>query len=256
MPTFTNNSNTVTVAASELIKTALLKLAVQAPGEPLNAEDGATGLEELQRGIDSFNARREMIFNVSFTRYVMKANHTPHTIGPGGDFQATTRPVEIVGAAFLLNPNTPQEVDAPINLRDDDWYREVPLKSLTSVISTDLYYSPDQPLGNCYFYPICTLANPVRLELWGQLAQPIDLNTKLGFVQGYWDTIIHDLAFRLAPTYNRPISAELGEGFKRAMKVVQANNNEPPRISTRGGGLPSTRRTGRPDFNFLTGLKE
>ena len=51
----------------------------------MSQDDAAWGLEKLQRIIDQWNARRELIFSVSFLQFTLIANHGPHTIiGPGG----------------------------------------------------------------------------------------------------------------------------------------------------------------------------
>jgi hypothetical protein len=247
----------ITASPRDLIYSALLEIGVQAQGEPLQAEDAQWGLEKLQRAIDQHNARREMIFSHSFLVFTLQANHAPHTIGPNGDFKLAIRPVEIVSANFILNPNSNNPVDSPpIRIRDDAWWADVPLKALTSEVVTDLYYDAAGPLGNCNFYPICSVSNPVRLEIWNSLAQAVSLDSKLGFVQGYWDAIVSDLAVKLAPSYSRSVSPELREQWNRAMRIIQGNNDGPPRIDTNCGGLPSEHRGGRPDFNFLTGLRE
>jgi hypothetical protein len=248
-------NSAITATPADIITSALMELGVISPGETLSAEDIAWGLEKIQRQIDQWNARRELIFSVGFSLFSLIPNHSPHTIGPNGDFNVPVRPPVIVGAAFILNGSSGNPVDTPIKIRDDDWWRDNPVKSLTSSIVTDLYYSPDSPLGNLYFYPTCNVAAPVRLELWGQLAQAVTQLTSLGFVQGYWEAIVLDLAMRLAPSYERPVATELREQWSRAMRIIQANNSKPPRIAT-NAGMPNRGGGGRPDFNFLTGLPE
>jgi hypothetical protein len=105
------------------------------------------------------------------------------------------------------------------------------------------------------FWPICTIANPVRLELWNSIAQAINLQTILSLPQGYWEALVTDLAVKLAPSYNRSVSPELKESWSRAMGIIQDNNYVPPRIET-DAGMPNSRKGGRPDFNFLTGMRE
>jgi hypothetical protein len=248
-------NSAVSAAPADLILSALYEIGVVAAGEPLMPEDAAWGLEKLQRLIDQWNARRELIYTSSLTLFNLQANHAPHTIGPGGDFQAAVRPVSIISASFVLNSGSQNPVDTPINIRDSDWWSAVPLKSLTSSIITDLYYDPTGPLGNLNFYPICNVIAPVRLEYWNALAQALTLQTKLGFVQGYWVALVTDLAVRLAPSYERSVSAELQTHWNRAMRVIEANNDKPPRIDT-NSGMPTSGHGGRPDFNFLTGLRE
>jgi hypothetical protein len=242
-------------SVTAIVKAALLELGAVAPEDKLTQQDGAWGLEKLQRAIDQHNARREMIFSISFQQFALIANHGPHTIGPNGDFNVSIRPVTVKGAAFILNAGTANPVDAPIKIKDHDWWNANPTKTLQSAITTHLYYDPASPLGNLNFWPICTVANPVRLELWNSIAQAINLQTVLSLPQGFWEALVTDLAVKLAPSYNRAVSPELRESWNRAMRIVQDNNYTPPTIET-DAGMPNSRKGGRPDYNFLTGLRE
>lgn len=256
MPVSLSSANqSIVASALDVATSALIEIGVVSTGEPANAEDAAWGLEKLQRSIDQHNARREMIFSIGLTLFNLQANHAPHTIGPGGDFNLPTRPPIITAATFILNPGSANPVDTPIRIRDSDWWAANPLKSLSTSIVTDLYYDPALTLGQLNFFPICNVAAPVRLEYWNALQQAITLQTRLAFVQGYWEAIVVDLAVKLCPSFGIPVSADLKEQWNRAMRIIQANNDGPPRIET-NGGMPNNGRGGRPDFNFLTGLNE
>lgn len=244
--------------ARNIITSALREIQVLSAGETASAEDFAWGLEKLQRAVDQFNARRDLIFSVSLQDFTLQANHAPHTIGPSGDFNIPLRPVLIKSAIFILNGASANPVDTPIHIRDSKWWVDNPLKSLTSEIVTDLYYDPNIPLGALNFFPICNSANPIRLEFWNSLTQPLNLDTLLAFAPGYWEATVVDLAVRLCPSFERPVSQDLREQWNRAMRIIEANNEHAPRIDTDGGGMPSANRQTdcRPDFNFLTGLRE
>lgn len=212
------------------------------------------GLQKLQRLIDQCNARRELIYNVSFSRFHLLTNHPIHTIGPGGDFQMSLRPVNIEHATLILNPGG-QEVETPISVRNDQWWASQPLKQLTSTIATDLYYSPDVPLGNCFFWPITTVAFDIVLEIWVSLPQAASLDTSLVMAQGYWDWVTTELAIQLCGTFGREPSGALQRNNLQALRAILPNNDEAPLIATDGQGIPSG-RTSRPDYNWLTGMRE
>lgn len=254
--TFNAANASVSAAPQDIIQSALYEAGILGAGDPLQAEDLQWGLEKLQRIIDSWNARQELIFSVSFEVFSLIANHAPHTIGPSGDFSIPLRPVRIASASFLLNQASSNPVDTPIKIRDKSWWAGNPLKSLTSSIVTDLYYDPATPLGNANFYPICDISNEVRLEIWNSLAQAIDPTTQLGLAQGYWEALVTTLGINLCPSYKVAVSADLREQNRMAMSAILGNNDEPPGIDTSGNGLPGSARNGRPDFNFLTGLRE
>jgi hypothetical protein len=146
-------------------------------------------------------------------------------------------------------------VDLPVRLRDKDWWAANPLKSLTSSIITDCYYEPASPNGNLNFYPICNTNGVVRLGQSSSLAQALNLQTGLGLVQGYWDTLINTLALALCPSFEKQPSPMLVAMQAAGIKTIFENNDPAPRIDT-ASGMPGTAGTGRPDFNFLTGMRE
>jgi len=243
------------VITNDLLTAAMLEITVLEAGETPSAEDANWSLQKLQRLCDKLNAYRQAIYNVTFQVFNLQANQTP-TIGPTGDFVATQRPVRIVAASWILNPGTgSNEADNPIRIRDDQWWAANPTKQLTSSIATDLYYSPDEPNGTLNFWPISTVANPVRLELWVNLAIPLDLTTVLTFPQGYWDAIVLSLALELCSGFGKEPTPTLDRRQREAMKIIMGNNAPPPRICT-DYSMPNSGGWGRPDFDYLTGLND
>lgn len=257
--TVTFSGSSVTAKAADLIQSAAYEIGAFSPGEPVAAAEALWALEVLQRIIDQWNAKRAMIFSVGFTLYNLTPNLGPHTIGPTGVLNtgpaANYRPVRIASCSFVLNPGSTNPVDLPVQMRDKDWWAANPLKSLTSSIITDLYYEPASPNGNLNFYPICNTNGVVRLEQWSSLAQALTLQTALGLVQGYWEALVTTLAVGLCPSFGTQASPELVMRQKLAIKTVFENNDASPRIET-ASGMPGTAGTGRPDFNFLTGMRE
>lgn len=249
----------VTARAADLIQSAGYEMGAFSPGEQVPAAEALWALEVLQRIIDQWNAKRAMIFSIGFYAYNLTANLAPHTIGPTGTFNtgpaANYRPVRIASASFVLNAGGDNAVDLPVQMRDKDWWAANPLKSLSSSIITDLYYDPAQPNGNLNFFPICNTNGTVRLELWNTLAQALTLQTQIGMVQGYWEALVTTLAVALCPSFERQPSPILMSRQAAAIKTIFENNDQAPRIET-NSGMPGTAGAGRPDFNFLTGMRE
>lgn len=242
--------------ALDIVQGAMEELGLIADGEPVQAGDLSVGMPRLQRWIDQVNARRELIYSLSFLAFTLIPNHAPHTIGPGGDFNVPWRPVKVVGANFILNSTSSNPVDSPvIRIMDADWWQQNPVKSLQSSIVTHLYYEPDTPLGNLNFWPICNVANPIRLELWNSISQTVKPTDALILPQGYWDAAVMSLARKLSTVYEVPWTPQLNKLHNEAMRIIEANNDKPPRIDT-DLGSPNSRKGGRPDFNFLTGMRE
>lgn len=255
MPTFTANNASVSAKASEIVSSALTEIEAVAQGETAQPGDSAWALEKLQRLIDRINAREAMIFNVNFNLFTLIANHAPHTIGPSGDFIVSQRPVKIVSGAVVISGN----IDVPIEVRDDQWWAGQRVKSQTSTFPTSVYYSPDTPNGTLNFWPIPTQQNGVRLEMWVNLTQAVDGNTVLAMPPAYWDYLVLTLARDSAHSYGdkaimRVSSPSFMAAHREATKAVQGNNQASPRMSTAEAGQKS-RRSGRADFNWMTGQR-
>lgn len=253
---FTASNSSVSASALDLITSALKETSSLAAEETPSAADSAWGLEKLQRLIDRFNAREALIHNVNFATYTLQANHSPHTIGPSGDFNVALRPVRLANANLVLTSSSPS-IDLPLAVRDDDWWAANQIKGLTSTLPTDVYYSPGSPLGSLYFWPVPSAVNDVRLETWVNLTQAVDLSTMLALPAAYWDLLVLTLGRDLAPSLGPTAVSVVGSGLyqamlREAMKVVEGNNSQSPRIATRQAGMPGG-NSRRPGFNFLTG---
>ena len=254
----TFNGSSVTARAADLIQSAAYEIGAFAPGEAVAAAEALWALELLQRIIDQWNAKRSMIYAVEFDQYTLTANLGPHTIGPTGVLKtgaaANYRPVRVASASFVLNPGGATAVDLPIQMRDKDWWAANPLKAMTSSIVTDCYYEPSSPNGQLNFFPICNTNGVVRLEQWSGLAQARTLQTQLGLVQGYWEALVTTLAVAMCPSFEKQPSPVLVARQASSIKTIFENNSPAPRIDT-AAGMPGSAGTGRPDFNFLTGMR-
>jgi hypothetical protein len=213
------------------------------------------GMRTMNRELDSWAALDRYAYNVTFSRFTLVPNLAPHTIGPSGaTFTVSQRPVKIVGASLILNNVTP-EVDSPIiNIRDDQWWLNQRVKGIKTSIPTDLYYSPDFPLGQLNFWPIPTFAYDVRLEMWGLLTQFTSLSTSFVFPPGYRKALVLTLAEQLCSPFGRQLSPKLIADANASRVILQSNNAQSPRISSADVGTQGSRTGMKADFNYYTGL--
>ena len=242
------------MTARDLITDALIEAGVLSQGETPSTSDADFCLRKLNRMFDRWSALDVMAFNVTFSEFTLTPNHSPHTIGPTGDFVVDQRPVRLESAQFQLSPDSGSNpaVWTYISVEDDDWWAANTIPSLTSAVVTNVYYSPEWPNGKLYFWPVCTGSNVVRLELWGLLGTFPSLNTTFSYPPGYWDTVINNLAVEIGPAFNAPVNPILMENAKKGLRAITGNNSQSPRVATKDFGMPSA-GTGEPDFNFLTG---
>lgn len=235
----------------KIIESAMFETGILSAGDSVSAEDAAWGLDKLQRMIDQWDADRSKIYTVTFLRFTLVPNLAPHTIGPGGTFNVTQRPVKLVSANVVLNPGS-SEVEYPLEIWNDQQWADVRIKNLSSNISRGVYYEPQFPLGSLYFWPVPTSVNDVKLEVWNSLTQAINQNDILQLPPGYWEAMVLTLALKFCGSFRVSPPPTLASDQIRAIRVIQGNNSAPPLIRT-DGGISSGKRTGRPDFYFPTG---
>lgn len=252
--TLTTANQTISVKVGDLIISALLMMGAAAPGEAISADDSNWGLENLQRRIDLINAQKPLIYNINFVLFNFLANHSPITIGPAGDFNVANPPVEIASAALVLTTGG-SSYDLPIQVLKQSEWAGIALKSLTSTLPTAIFYSREFPLGNIYPWPIPKQANQMRLELWSNFSQAIDLNTNLAMPPAYWSFLLCTLALDMAPPFGaeaitRVQSPAFLQQYREARNAIQSNNGEVPPLAS---DVPSGRHgSAIPDFNYLT----
>lgn len=222
-----------------------------AAGEQFSTDDQAWVLQKLQRVIDTFNAKRTMVYANAFKTFTLVAGLTPHTIGPTGTFAINQRPVEIPTIGLVLVNTNPATVEIPLTPRDAAWWADQRVKNLTSTIPTDYYYEPDWPNGSIYFWPVPNQTNNVLLQLRTVLTELTIPSQSFTMPPAYWDAIIYTLAKAISPSFERQISPDLRELAMDAIRAVQSNNIKSPKADTGDAGMPGTGIRG--GFNYYSG---
>lgn len=241
----------------------LLELGAIAAGDDIPAYLIQLTKTRLNQVADLWNARSLLAFNKTFSNYTLTPNHQPHLIGPGlhspdfavaagtgGGSGASVRPVKIYGCSIVLNNVTPS-VSVPINVRDDDWWHNQRVKSLSSTIPTDVYYSPDFPNGSLFFWPVPSVAFGVELETRVPIAQ-CDVNDTVSLPPGYELGLTLSTAeemLSLIPVAGRQDGVLIARAA-RARGIIVGANSAAPTMATRDHGIAPGKSDG---FNYYTG---
>lgn len=251
-------ANSITVTAQALLTAAMQKLGVLAGGEQPSFDDSALVLQDLQMVLDTFNAKRQMVYANTFSSFTLNPGlappapntPTPHTIGPTGTFVVNQRPVEIPSIGLQLTNSTPLTEIPLYQMTKDEWALER-IKSLTSTFPTKYYYEPDWPNGSIFFWPFPTAVNSVLIQQRGVIGQITTYNANFTMPPGYWAAVVYSLARAIAPSFERTFGPELQALLTDALRAVQSNNVKSPRGSTLDSGMPGKVDAG--GFNWLTG---
>jgi hypothetical protein len=211
------------------------------------------GLIFLNQQLDYWSARGCYSWTTNFQSFTLTPTHQPYLIGPGlaaPDFAMSQRPVAIVSGSVILPGGGNNTTDVPINIRDNAWWAAKSVKNQTSTFPTDLYYEPDVPYGEIWFWPIAVAAYGVRLETQVQLLQFATLDDPFIAPPAYQAGITLTLAEELVDIWGTEMPLNLSRRAMKARDALQSNNNLPPRIASADWGTSSTSRG---DFNYMTG---
>lgn len=228
-------------SARDLIVETFEDLTVLAPGDPLDETEATRALQKLTRLFDNWNAERAGVYASRLTTYTLTPSLQPHTIGPAAStptFTVTQRPVSI-DAANLVVGSGATAVHYPLTVHMFNGWASVPIPGLSTSMPTDLFYSPDWPLGRIYLSPVPDTANGLELLTRIVLAD-LALDDTVNLPPGYRDAIALTLGEMLAPSY--PPAVAQPEAAAKARARIFANNDVPVRQTSdayrtsRGGG--------------------
>lgn len=232
----------------DLVTSALTEIRVARAGDVVNGDDMAFGVAVLNRLLNLWNADRRRVYGDTFADYTLTPNLSPHTIGPGGTFVVTQRPVRLDAAA--LNVGGSPAAYTPITVREADWYARQSVPALTSSLPTDVYYDPAWPLGKLYFWPVPTTASSVRLwtrVLLASVAQADDFSLP----PGYQAALELTLAEELGPAFGQTVAASTALRARQARATVFSDHDDTPRLVTADAGIPCSGGAGG-RFNYRT----
>ncbi len=239
----------VAVTGRVLITEAFRDITVLSPGQPLDDPEASDGLSKLTRLFDNWNAERAGVYASRFTTYTLVPDLNPHTIGPAASsptFTVTQRPVSIEWANLVIDDGE-NAVRYQLAIRNSEWWGQLSVPGLATSMPTDLYYSPDWPLGRLYLWPVPTAAYGLELNTRIVLAD-LGLDDEVSLPPGYRDAVTRTLGEMLAPGY--PPAVADADAAAKARGRIFANNDVLPRLATADYGTQNSATW----INWRTGL--
>ena len=191
--------------AEDMIESSMRLIGAIGRGQTAADQEHEEGLKVLNRLLDSWNQRRELIYEVSRNEATLTANQNPHTIGlavgggSDGDI-AVVRPQMIEEASIIPDGSN---FELPVNVLTRAEYRAIPNKELSAPYPTELWYEREWPLGKIWLYPEPSGAAELVFYVWKQLPSGMELDDRFSVPPGYRQAIRYNLAVELAPEYGR-----------------------------------------------------
>lgn len=230
----------------DAVTSAFIEIRLARAGDDLEPANMALGMYVINRLLDQWNANGRACYADTFTDYTLTANLSPHTIGPGGTFSVTVRPVEVLAVALSLGGSP--AVYTPIAVRDSRWYASQAVPALTSSLPNNVYYEAAWPLGKLYFWGIPTTAYGVRIWTRTLLTSVVQSDT-LSMPPGYQTALELTLSEELGPSCGQQVAQSTKDRAKAARALI-FGNNDPSLSAVPDAGVPMLGDSGS---NYFSG---
>lgn len=215
-------------SATEGITLALRIIGVAASGESIDANDLLEAVDEANNMLEQWSLEDLMIYYDKVDIIPLIAGQISYSIGPTGTDLVTTRPIEILSAAYRSS-----NLDYPVIVKSHQDYQRVVQKTTTgNTFPEILAYQPTNPNGTILIWPVPTSGLTLRIlsnKLFISISEPsIDMVLPIG----YKDCFVYGLAERLCLKYGRldllPLISEKARNSK--MIVKRKNTKKTTRI--------------------------
>jgi hypothetical protein len=230
-----------TVRVSDIIYTAYRLAGILEVGVTPAPEEYSDGFNALNAQLDDYNSQRLWIFTIVRYLFNFVANQQSYQIGPGAKDWNFPRPPRIEGASVVIveSPNLP--IEEGIALLTWQNFQQITVKGITSPIPYAMYYDQQNPIGNCWFYPVPEAPlNQVALYVWQTIAPLQTLNDKIIFPPSYLRAIQYNLAIELAARFpsRQKLSPLTLKIAKESIMNIKSLNMMPLDMSIDHAALP------------------
>lgn len=192
----------------DLVTASLRLIGAVAPGESLASAEATDGLSTLNRMISSWSNEKLMIYSNVREEFTLTANDGIYSMGASGDFN-TTRPLWIEHATLEDQAQSP-DVEIPITIiRSVSEWASIISKDSTSSYPLYLFAEGTFPTETINLYPIPTVANKLVIYSQKPISSISTLDSSVSLPPGYEESLIYNLAIRLAPEYGRQTPQEV-----------------------------------------------
>ena len=181
------------ISAVDLITLALKQIRVLGVGDTLTDEDAQDSLSVLNMMMESWSISKLYVYEEGLHNFPFVNGKADYTVGDGGDFQLTDRPLKLTSAyTQSLGISYYMQI-----LTDATQYDSLVNKGIVVSYPTLVWYEQTYPLGTLHFWPVPN-GNTVFLRFWNQLQQFPTLTTQITLPVGYKECMLFNLAISLA----------------------------------------------------------
>lgn len=175
--------------------------------------------------------------STTFT-YAVTGGGAAATVAPSytsADFN-TPRPIRIVGA-FIRNTTT--NADTPMGIITEQYWNNIPDKSITSTTPYKILYRPSMPFGQVIIYPTPSATTELHLRSEKMINSYSSLTSTQYLPPGYQRLLELSLAVEIAPEYGSRAAPETVAYLKTSLDALMRTNLGKI-LSSKIGSIPNS----------------
>ncbi len=206
------------------------------PGQGITNSETAEGLGVLNSMLDGMKIEGLLMFTTRRSEWDVAVNQKVYSIGPGGDFDME-RPEHIHRASYLVNSNTNQDAEIPMEviLTFEEW-QQVVVKNTPSSYPLALYYQPFAPLGAVNVWPVPNKISTIALYTPQTVSEFATADDPVIVPDGWREMLEYNLAVAVHELYpNKPMAASVETRANFYKARVKNNQITPLFIGSDGG---------------------
>lgn len=206
------------MTAKEIIEASLTELGILVAGDSPGTADLAWCLGKLNRFLNTLSADGLNLHYRVEESFSLVAGTPDYTIGSGATWD-TARP-NVIERAFIRDSNNH---DHPVEARPIFEYWLISEKTSQSR-PKELFYAYAVPYGIIYLYYTPSSSESLYIVSQKLLTTYANANIEVVLPVEYEDTLVLNLAIRIAPRYGIATSRELNLAAKEAYNNLKARN--------------------------------
>jgi hypothetical protein len=186
---------------SDILTEAFLDLGLISPGQTITSEEQTDAFLRLNQMLKSWSNEHVSVFTESHSSYALVAGTSAYTIGTGGTFVTSARPVKICGASAVSGA-----FRVPVKVMSfEDFHAEIDdSRGITSILPQAMARDNSFPSINLKVFPTpATSPGNLEIDYWTELTAFATVGDTVTLPPGFEDALHYNLATRLYPQYAR-----------------------------------------------------
>lgn len=212
--------------ANAIIRSALGKLGIVGPGEPVKPADAESCLLSLNTLIDAWRIERLYAYDTQTTTYTTTAETQTLTIGPAGDIVVPSRPERFEQGCYLSFGSR----DYDMTQVNEAEFNSVSYKAITAIGPVSFVYNPALPAGLLRFFPRIPAGAVLHLVAQVQISALDGLSTVYSLPAGYERALIFTLAEEVAADFEREVPPTVARNATNARRLLKRANHTVPNL--------------------------